>query len=805
MAIPKILHQTWKTKNIPIHFQDWQQSCKQLHPHWQYRLWTDADNRLFIETHFPWFLATYDQYPTNIMRVDAVRYFILLYHGGVFLDLDYECLSCLDSLIADQRFVIGLEPDIHAQLPQALVRGINRILCPTVMASEIGHPFLRQVCSALISTADHPGVLDATGPFLLSRLYEESPRQADIRLISPKHLYPLTKNQSWEGKVYTAKEELQGEAVYGVHHWHGTWWKESNVQAAKSGTTDRQLVLTFYTAVGGNVISMTRLECERAHQLLLSSQQPPRVCCVFRATGELDVDLRAVAAYQRQSYKSRRLLICDNSKSLELSSHLKDIADDSIHHHRQPGHPFYSQELIELTADLAQSDYVCYWHSSHLHDPQRLEQQILAMLTSGADACFLQSMIIWAPETRKLGCSANGAWHDSLLCKTELLHSQIDFFGDLDVKAPHTLSAFKLALLDQPSLLIQLLSDDLATNSYPSSDPRQPYKDYNANSDQKSNIHKPKIIKHYSDRQYLPILDHLSQHLPVAEVAAAANSRHLAAPNTSHEPEHKAAKNADQDLPFIQILTPVKDASTHLATFGHLLSTLDYPTEKLSLAFIEGDSRDKSLQDLHHFTHTWRQHFSEISIHKKDYGFTFAGDRWRREIQLQRRSVLAKARNQLLRHIRDETDWVVWIDVDMISMPPDILRTLVSQGDDMQILTPHCVTKAEGVTYDLNAYQICDESITDNAMLHTVDGLLQPPRGQGRRYMEQLRSHDRVLLDSVGCTVLAVQAELHRNGLIFPAHPYMGLIESEAMALMARQLGVNCWGLPKLEVLHASQ
>ena len=56
-------------------------SCVDLHPGYEYMLWTDAASEQFIAQHFPWFLATYRAYPYVIQRVDAIRYFILYHYG----------------------------------------------------------------------------------------------------------------------------------------------------------------------------------------------------------------------------------------------------------------------------------------------------------------------------------------------------------------------------------------------------------------------------------------------------------------------------------------------------------------------------------------------------------------------------------------------------------------------------------------------------------------------------------------------------------------------------------------------------
>jgi inositol phosphorylceramide mannosyltransferase catalytic subunit len=41
--VPKILHQTWKNKEVPEKWKAAQQSCIDRHPGYEYRLWTDED------------------------------------------------------------------------------------------------------------------------------------------------------------------------------------------------------------------------------------------------------------------------------------------------------------------------------------------------------------------------------------------------------------------------------------------------------------------------------------------------------------------------------------------------------------------------------------------------------------------------------------------------------------------------------------------------------------------------------------------------------------------------------------------
>ncbi len=48
------------------------------------------------------------------------------------------------------------------------------------------------------------------------------------------------------------------------------------------------------------------------------------------------------------------------------------------------------------------------------------------------------------------------------------------------------------------------------------------------------------------------------------------------------------------------------------------------------------------------------------------------------DAQLPRRKALAQARNYLLSRALDDEDYVLWIDVDVVSYPPNVLQTLLA-------------------------------------------------------------------------------------------------------------------------------
>ena len=117
------------------------------------------------------------------------------------------------------------------------------------------------------------------------------------------------------------------------------------------------------------------------------------------------------------------------------------------------------------------------------------------------------------------------------------------------------------------------------------------------------------------------------------------------------------------------ILTPVKDAERHLDRYLTLLGSLTYPRRALSLGFLESDSRDGTHAALEARLPGLRRRYRRVTLWKKDFGFSLpaAYSRWAPAFQIPRRAVLAKSRNHLLARALHDEDWVLWLDVDVIS------------------------------------------------------------------------------------------------------------------------------------------
>ncbi|KAJ5902970.1 Mannosyl phosphorylinositol ceramide synthase SUR1 [Penicillium tannophilum] len=212
--IPKIIHQTYKNEAIPEVWVDAQQSCIELHPDYEYILWTDERSRDFVAAEYPWFLETFDGYKYPIQRADSIRYFVLAHYGGTYIDLDDGCNRRLDPLLAYPAWVrrtvpTGISNDAMGSVPQ--------------------HPFLLRVIKSL-QQYDHRWflpyvtVMYSTGPLFLSVIWKEymqdDPSEMNRVRILMQDEY---KKHSWSFFTHHTGNSWHGKNAHFIF-WMGQHW-----------------------------------------------------------------------------------------------------------------------------------------------------------------------------------------------------------------------------------------------------------------------------------------------------------------------------------------------------------------------------------------------------------------------------------------------------------------------------------------------------------------------------------------------------------------------------------------------------
>ncbi len=165
--IPPILHQTWKSKDVPANWRGAYESCQSALSSYTKYLWTDDEMNEFVKRVFPEVYNVYISYPYHIQRCDAFRYMVLYHYGGIYLDLDIGCKLSLDSF---------LEYDLVLSRSSNFGNSITNSL----LMIKPGHPFFRYIIDNLDKYKDsfsllgkHLHVMNSTGPLFLGKMYKK--------------------------------------------------------------------------------------------------------------------------------------------------------------------------------------------------------------------------------------------------------------------------------------------------------------------------------------------------------------------------------------------------------------------------------------------------------------------------------------------------------------------------------------------------------------------------------------------------------------------------------------------------------
>jgi inositol phosphorylceramide mannosyltransferase catalytic subunit len=224
--IPKIIHQIFYQgeTEIPDKYRDYRSSVQENHPHWKHMFWDEKNSRIFLEENYPWFLPVYDSYPYWIQRCDSIRYFILHYYGGFYIDMDIESLKAIDDLLEDYELIFSKLIDINN----------------AIIGSIPGHPLWLQVFEELKkrqlnedknqqSPKLNPGdkksmpyhVAYSTGPILFNYCivagkFHEKPTTR----LCPGYIFEPGAPMEINGKITKSKVT---EESYTIHHMTTRW------------------------------------------------------------------------------------------------------------------------------------------------------------------------------------------------------------------------------------------------------------------------------------------------------------------------------------------------------------------------------------------------------------------------------------------------------------------------------------------------------------------------------------------------------------------------------------------------------
>lgn len=227
-GVPRIIHQTFYTSDLPADLRKNVDHLKALNPGWEYRFYDDAAIVDFILKNYPPVVLQYFERIDpryGAARADLFRYLLMYKVGGVYLDIKSTATRPLDEvLLPEDRFLLsewnnesaGFDAwGKHYELNDFGGREFQQ----WYIACASGHPFLRAVIDNVLHNIDtyipglhgtgKPGVLRVTGPIAYSLA---------IHRIRSAHPHRLVNSQKDLGLQYSVMKVDSHKTQFKSHY-----------------------------------------------------------------------------------------------------------------------------------------------------------------------------------------------------------------------------------------------------------------------------------------------------------------------------------------------------------------------------------------------------------------------------------------------------------------------------------------------------------------------------------------------------------------------------------------------------------
>lgn len=228
-AIPRIIHQTFQSKNLPAEFQKNVDELKALNPEWEHRLYDDHDIRQFIS----------DVYGTGILayfnrinprygaaKADLFRYLLLYKYGGVYLDIKSTFTKPIDHVLKpDDRYLLAKwsnKPGAKREgwgMPKELDMIPGGEFQQWHIVASPGHQFLKAVIERVLTNIDcYKPWLHGTGGNGVLRLTGPIAYTLAIHPLLPAHPHRLVNDEAELGLVYSMLTSSSHKPLFKGHY-----------------------------------------------------------------------------------------------------------------------------------------------------------------------------------------------------------------------------------------------------------------------------------------------------------------------------------------------------------------------------------------------------------------------------------------------------------------------------------------------------------------------------------------------------------------------------------------------------------
>jgi len=250
--IPFKIHQVWLgPRPIPVFCQEMMETWKLHHPSWEYLLWTDAS---LESAQLPPRLAeAFRKADNSAEKSDILRLWLVLQHGGLYVDVDFECLRPFDDLHHRFSFFAGASNVGAFELNNGLFAAspahpVVQFLMEHVTApwpewggddvdpgQKIAYQLERSgMLQGPLAPPGHAPFLATTGPGFFTRGVMQSLRRvrdsasglAPVAICPAEIFYPVPNSLRNLPAAQRTQHATQNSMA--IHHWCRTWALEQD-------------------------------------------------------------------------------------------------------------------------------------------------------------------------------------------------------------------------------------------------------------------------------------------------------------------------------------------------------------------------------------------------------------------------------------------------------------------------------------------------------------------------------------------------------------------------------------------------
>lgn len=203
MTIPHTIHFLWLGgAPLPVEYAEFRDGWARNNPGWEVVTWTEATLPDLQNQ------AAFDAATTLAGKADIARLEILLRHGGLYADCDFESLRPVEPLLDGVGFFAA--------------RDWGGWIANTLVGCAPGHPMMQALVDAIparFAARPHAPPNELTGPHLLTELVgERHAHDPSIKIFPKEVFYPYPYE---DRHLHRVGEDFPG--AYAVHHWAASW------------------------------------------------------------------------------------------------------------------------------------------------------------------------------------------------------------------------------------------------------------------------------------------------------------------------------------------------------------------------------------------------------------------------------------------------------------------------------------------------------------------------------------------------------------------------------------------------------